>query len=922
MQLPMQRLYKYRNIIAEPPITTSQGTMQNNIIYREKIITSTKWSRTLLLPLVSLLLSAAVGVHANNNGSGSNEDHYSKQEHQHFPIDSLDNSSVVLITGIAGFIGAELAIALHRVYSPKKIIGIDSMDDGFGLDHNRSAEELGVFDFKRQRLFHIFQTLKETCHFYRVDFRPNIPDYQDRGEVPVLRHVFAEHPDVTHVVHLADPYGAPLLLVDGPDEVVLTTQAVPRKKEQIKSGMMEAILEQLLKAGKLHPQGRIPHFTYASSSHVYNHFDTGHDAPNPPPFLEGKPITTPSSIHGASKLLDEILAKTYHDTQGIYSVGLRMFDVYGPWGSPGSMFFDLSERAVRGGDFLSEVEECLLDTSIRDFIYVDDAVDALMAAMQFRPIIDEHYNQQMSTVSTPPVVINVGTGEGSTIRTIAHLLKKYLLNTVSSKIPPPNDSCLEKRRSISYASTSRAKDLLGVEFKVSLEEGLLNLLSWHHDRAFPYGSVHQHNPSLPHHPLEFQGIVACSPLDAECLKGAPVFPCASECSHGNQCTPSFYDSTLETTRLWTKHCKAVLFTVNLDNELTRIPSATAEVSTTSHSHVVHDEGHCNLAFVSTTSLLVKSLQENSAAADSGIPLKHGFWTLVLVNVNEAEKLDFFLEFLPKVSPGLFFPETKWIVYCEPNVIIDSIPNLLAEVAKQPLYQSNSEAGQTVDKKRTTEGKEGATAMLIGKGRKSQYFRKGRGSLQDAVQAASYRSVRISVIDEIPGEGFAQSLDTSFLVHTLQSEDSRLFRCDIFGELLQWQVGTDQSAFEFVMELHDMWSSVIVKKAGLSPWWVDDEVVTIPEQNTLLENHIRGVSTRRLEESIQGQTDNANSKVRSLEAYKAAGIKRDANFGDGDDRLSGGRSSHDGVEAIGSRSNQDKEDDGIACLLYTSDAADE
>lgn len=63
-----------------------------------------------------------------------------------------------------------------------------------------------------------------------------------------------------------------------------------------------------------------------------------------------------------------------------------------------------------------------------------------------------------------------------------------------------------------------------------------------------------------------------------------------------------------------------------------------------------------------------------------------------------------------------------------------------------------------------------------------------------------------------------------MVHTLQSDDSRLFRCDVLGEVVQWNVDTDRSAIEFVLGLHDMWSRVIAEK----PWWIGESVVTIPE----------------------------------------------------------------------------------------------
>lgn len=110
------------------------------------------------------------------------------------PIDYLDENSVVLITGAAGFIGSELALALHRTYSPKRILCVDRMGD-----HPSTQEELALFEFQRQRAFHVLQTLGSKGRFYRVDFRPMIPEYFDLAEVPVLDHIFRENPDISHI---------------------------------------------------------------------------------------------------------------------------------------------------------------------------------------------------------------------------------------------------------------------------------------------------------------------------------------------------------------------------------------------------------------------------------------------------------------------------------------------------------------------------------------------------------------------------------------------------------------------------------------------------------------------------------------------------------------------------------------------------
>ncbi len=146
---------------------------------RRARVQTTSVSFQLGVLLVSFFVVSCFGVSTKQNGN---------------PIDYLDENSVVLITGAAGFIGSELALALHRTYFPKRIICVDRMGD-----HPSSQEELALFEFQRQRAFHVMQTLGPKGTFYRVDFRPMIPEYFDVGEVPVLDHIFMENTDITHI---------------------------------------------------------------------------------------------------------------------------------------------------------------------------------------------------------------------------------------------------------------------------------------------------------------------------------------------------------------------------------------------------------------------------------------------------------------------------------------------------------------------------------------------------------------------------------------------------------------------------------------------------------------------------------------------------------------------------------------------------
>ena len=872
---------------------------------RQTIDSFSRQNTAMHRPASSILLWAILVVCI---GSSSHWAHASSQS-DHITYrpgdDYLSEESTILITGAAGFLGSELALALYRTYRPKKILLVDRMNLGShgastrrgssNNDDNEAAnqqqqEDLALFEFQRQRAFHVLQTLGSTGQFFRVDFRPMIPEYYDDGEVPVLDHIFRDYgEDITHVVHLADM--ASMSSSRKGDMII------PREKEEAKAGMMDGILEQFVRQKRLGK--RIPHFVYASSSEVYPKNCTIQK----PPFDESKQISTPSSIRGASKLVDELLAKMYHDMHGIYSVGLRFFSVYGPWSVPGSPIFEMAERAVTGDkpilwqkDDDSQEQNVLND--LRDYVYIDDAIDAVMAAMQFRPPQPEQKSISEAPQPAPCLVINVATGKGSSLTQIAEIMKEYFPRGEDDN-SAMNHEETDASITVSYGSTERAKALLGYQPHVTLRQGLEHTLAWHYDRAFPYGGQQKKGQdeerSGSTNVIAGKGIVSCLPYDTECLRAAPVFPCASECSHADQCTHSIFDSVIGWTQVLTAQCETVLYTIDLDESLTSLPSADIKINESSESFV-KGKGACNLAFVSVTSELVQTLQqewrresysswgmlsmifgsnwaqspqsndEHEKTKDKTTHIynerrliKHGKWALIPLVVpafSSEQSNDFNIwKLLPKLSPGLFFaPSVQRAIYCDPDMLLESIPKLIQEASMQP-YMENVQ---------------GATALLIGKGRPRGYFSESSLSASGkrshdiilgspppddqppqrlqltaaSVQKAAYQMFRIAawsskLFGNSAGEGdggggsnhgfLTELLDSRWLVHTLQSEDSRLFRCDVLGEVVQWGVDSDHAAFEFIVGLHDMWSRVIAKQSGFDePWWLGDSVATVPE----------------------------------------------------------------------------------------------
>ena len=224
--------------------------------------------------------------------------------------------------------------------------------------------------------------------------------------------------------------------------------------------------------------------------------------------------------------------------------------------------------------------------------------------------------------------------------------------------------------------------------------------------------------------------------------------------------------------------------------------------------------------------------------------------------------DHVLALLPKLSPGLFFSNPKRAIYCDPNILLDSIPKLIQEASMQPY---NEEV-------------EGRTAMLIGKGKPVEYHfiedkhddfptkRQTMASTESVVQNAAYRMVHVAVSDMLIDNRFMDLLDSRWIVHTLQSDDSRLFRCDVFGEVVQWGVDTDRSALEFVLGLHDMWSRVIAKESDLGSWWIGESVLTVPEgYHAGHHHHHQSHPRRRLQEKDVTEDDSDEEDEDSTDA---------------------------------------------------------
>lgn len=186
---------------------------------------------------------------------------------------------------------------------------------------------------------------------------------------------------------------------------------------------------------------------YASSSSVYG------TAERLPTHEGCRPA--PVSPYGVTKLATEHLARSYQRTTGLPVVGLRFFTVYGPRQRPDMAFSRFIAAAQTGrpvplfGDGRQQ----------RDFTYVSDAVDAMLAA---------------ATRGVPGRVYNVGAGRPTELREVIEMLGDLMGRPIplAPRAPARGDA------RATCADGSLAQRDMGFEPRVGLEDGLARQIRW------------------------------------------------------------------------------------------------------------------------------------------------------------------------------------------------------------------------------------------------------------------------------------------------------------------------------------------------------------------------------------------------------------------------------------------------------------
>lgn len=337
---------------------------------------------------------------------------------------SLEGKTI-LLTGIAGFIGSNLAKRLMVDYPSTQIVGLDSINDYYDIT------------LKEWRL----QELKSIDAYHNFTFiRGNLADKK------LINSLFEQyHFDI--VVNLAAQAGVRYSITN-PDAYI----------EANLIGFYN-----ILEACRHYP---VEHLVYASSSSVYGNNKKV-------PYSVDDKVDNPVSLYAATKKSNELLAYAYSKLYDIPSTGLRFFTVYGPAGRPDMAYFGFTNKLREG----KKIQIFNYGHCLRDFTYIDDIVEGVIRVMQHTPGANEddvHYKVYNIGNSNPENLLNFVTILQEELIRAGVLPEDYDFEAHKELVPmQPGDV------ETTYADTSALEHDFGFKPCTPLRDGLRHFAEWY-----------------------------------------------------------------------------------------------------------------------------------------------------------------------------------------------------------------------------------------------------------------------------------------------------------------------------------------------------------------------------------------------------------------------------------------------------------
>ena len=334
----------------------------------------------------------------------------------------------VLVTGAAGFIGANLVKRIFNDFDDVTVVGIDSITDYYDvrLKHER-LDELSQYG---DRFIFVKGNIadKETIESIFTNYTPQV------------------------VVNLAAQAGV--------------RYSITNPDAYIESNLIG--FYNILEACRHHA---VEHLVYASSSSVYG-------SNKKVPYSTDDKVDNPVSLYAATKKSNELMAHAYSKLYNIPSTGLRFFTVYGPCGRPDMAYFGFTNKLLRG----EKIQIFNYGNCKRDFTFVDDIVEGIVRIMQHAP------EKQMGEdgLPIPPYkVYNIGNNSPENLLDFVQILQEEL--TTAGVLPADYDFEAHKELvpmqpgdvPVTYADTSALEADFGFKPHTSLREGLRKFAVWY-----------------------------------------------------------------------------------------------------------------------------------------------------------------------------------------------------------------------------------------------------------------------------------------------------------------------------------------------------------------------------------------------------------------------------------------------------------
>lgn len=345
------------------------------------------------------------------------------------------NGKTVLVTGAAGFIGANLVMELLRTAENIKIVGIDNMNDYYDVS------------IKKYRMTEIMNLAAQKSYNGSQFIFIN-GSIADRA---LIDECFEKYGfDV--VVNLAAQAGV--------------RYSITNPDVYIESNVIG--FYNILEACRNHP---VEHLVYASSSSVYG-------SNKKIPYSTDDKVDNPVSLYAATKKSNELMAHAYSKLYNIPSTGLRFFTVYGPAGRPDMAYFGFTNK-LRAGD---NIQIFNYGNCKRDFTYVDDIVEGIKRIMQCAP---EKETGEDGLPVPPYRVYNIGNNSPENLLDFVDILQQELIR--AGVLPEDYDFESHKQLvpmqagdvPVTYADTSALERDFGFKPSTSLRDGLRKFAQWY-----------------------------------------------------------------------------------------------------------------------------------------------------------------------------------------------------------------------------------------------------------------------------------------------------------------------------------------------------------------------------------------------------------------------------------------------------------